>query len=345
MNYNKIIFIILGLLVASYITYESPGIVGTFIVSFSFAYLLQPLAKYISTKTYINYKFSSLLVFLGFLIILIALLIFLIPKIIIQLHYLLVKIPEYHKIIKNSFLPFLSDKIELYGGKSLNGKISEVISTITNDGTQYLISSMNSLWYYTLSFINIITLLSLFPVVLVFFLIDWPEITVTFKKFIKNIGLNAINDIWEEIDDLLIGFIKSILNIGAIMSILYIIAFSALGLELSVILGLFSGFAVIIPFIGTFLAFLTCFSLSILNNGFDFQQIWIILIFLSAQIFEGTYLTPKIIGNKIGMHPNTVIFAIFVSAHLFGFTGLLIAIPLAGVTKIIFKRFVLEKAN
>lgn len=342
MSYNKSIFLLLASLLGFYISYEVPGIVITFFVSFIFAYLLEPIVTYIDKKThYLGYKSSAIIVFVIFLIFLLTFFIFFIPKITSQLHLLFLKIPDYHAKIKSSFLPFISKKIELYGGKNLTAQFSKSIAAITNDASQHLINSMNSLWDYTLSFINLLSLVILFPVLLIFFLSDWHKVTTKIQKTISEVGLSPLNNVWEDIDKLLKGYVQSIFTLASVMCIIYMICFTIIDLDLSIILGLISGMAIIIPFLGTLSAYIMCVSLSLLSNGLHVEQVWISIIFACAQSFEGMYLSPKIIGNKIGMHPLVIIFSVFVASNILGFAGLFVAIPIAGILRILFRRFVL----
>jgi putative permease len=340
---NKKIFIAIAIFAFIYISIYSTGIVATFATALSFAYLLHPLARNISGITKINYKYAAILVSTFFITILVSFLVFFIPKLLNQMQQFVSRVPEYQVTLKETIIPHVSDVLKKYGGEQLSDQFMEFVNNSSVSLRKYLMASLNSIWTYTISIINIISLIFLFPIVLIFFLIDWPKFTDNFREFIKNIGLESINSICDEADDLIAGFIRSIFNVGAIMSIVYVIAFGAISLDYFLILGIFAGFAVIVPFIGPFIITSSCLLISFLNEGLSHQLLWIITIFAVVQTFEGSYLTPKIVGDRIGLHPNAIIFSVFVSTSIFGFVGLFIAIPVAGLVRIIFRKFVLEK--
>lgn len=341
-NLNKKIFILLTLLVSLYLTYRLTGLVITFMTSLAFAYLLQPVVKLIMNKTKLSYTMSAITVFILFITILISVVSFVLPKIITQFHYLITKLPEFQISLKQKILPSISERLEQYGGVTLSNKFELIVTSLTAKLSNYLLSFSDSIWDYTLSLINIITLTLLFPVMLMFFIKDWPQVTLKFRNFIDSIGLNSVNEIWEDVDDLLTSFVKSLLTICVIMSLVYVTSFTLIGFEFSVILGILSGFGIIIPFIGNFLTSTTSITISILTNGFDVQQLWLISIYVIAQSFETSFLTPKIIGDRIGLHPNAVIMSVFITANILGPIGLFIAIPIAGTLKIIFRKFVIN---
>ncbi len=338
---NRNILLAAFTLLFLYAAYHASSIFVTFFIALSFAYLLQSPVNFLVSKTGANYKLSAILIYIIFMVLVVAILSLLFPKFIAQIELLLLKIPLFKDEIQNKLVPLLQTKL-----KKLDPEVAEQIKKVFVDfGSSFgemLTYGLNKLWQYFRSTVDIVSMCLLLPILLVFFLKDWPEITMNFKSFIKKIGYGRVNEIWQEVDDLISGFVKGILYVGFIQTILYSCALSLIGFEFALIFGIISGVATIIPFIGPILASSSCLMMSLLIHGVDYQQILIMIIYGVIQVIDSSFLTPKIVGDKIGLHPTAIIFSVFVASHLIGAAGLLLAIPLAGLIKIVFNKFILK---
>ena len=341
MLYKKILLSI-SLFILFFISMKAPAIVMTFAASISVAYILQPIANYMSKISGFSFENSAIIIYTIFITILMGLLSLIIPKFLQQVYLIIVKIPEFHESFTKYALPQILEKLKLLGAEKYSQQLDLIGKNISSAMLSYVSGAANFIWQYTQSAINFVTMFLLFPIILFFFLKDWNQLTHNFKLFIKRIGFEAINDIWEEADDLIAGFIKSLLNVSLILCVIYTVGLSIIDFEFALIFGIISGFAVLIPFIGPFCALISCVMLSLLTVGIGPQQLWILLVFVFAQTLDSSYLTPKIVGDKIGLHPTAIIFSVFVGGKVLGIAGMLLAIPVAGMTKIIFKRFIFQ---
>lgn len=339
---NKNIFLLLIITSFIYLCYAVPSIIAIFFISLSFAYLLQPLAKKLSNKCHIDYVYGAVIIYSLFLVILISALSILIPQIISQIETLISKAPQFKEIIEKKIIPKVVEKALEYGGENIKENFKASITSYMDNIGNIAGYTANLLWSYALSTINIVSMCILFPILLFFFLKDWPVISRSFKNFISNIGLGTVNEIWKDLDDLLVGFIKALLNVGTILAILYWIGLKIIGFEFALIVAIVSGFAVVIPLIGPIIAISLSLSLSLLVHGLDTQQLWILSLYAILQILDNSYLSPKIIGDRIGLHPTVIIFSVFVSSEILGLAGLFLAIPIAGLIKILFRKFILS---
>ena len=126
-----------------------------------------------------------------------------------------------------------------------------------------------------------------------------------------------------------------------ILALLYIIGLEFIvKVPLGFLIGLFAGFASIVPYLGLILGILPALILAFLEYGDWLHPLGVILVFTVAQVAEGTLITPKVVGDKLGMHPVTVIFAILIWGELLGFIGILIAVPVTAVLIVAIKRIV-----
>ncbi|MDX1923770.1 MAG: AI-2E family transporter [Rickettsiaceae bacterium] len=337
-------FLAFSFCVFLYICMKATGIVGTFFTSFGVAYLLRPIADKIARGLGLQYYVAAIFVFVIFTSILLGLLIFLVPACASQLHGLIEKIPEFKLSIETKLLPSISRQLKWYIGNQGLSTLKSVIEDASTPNFEardmaFLIVG------YAISTINLLVMCLLFPVMLFFLLIDFPSTSKNVHSFFSKIGLKHLNTIIDEVDLLMSSFLKALFNVGAILAVFYSLFLSITGFEFAILFGIIFGFGAIIPFIGSTVTLLACMSVSILTHGISMQQFWILCIFSIAQVIDNSYLTPKLVGDRVGLHPAAIIFSVFVCSQLLGFAGLLLAVPIAGVVKIIFKKTILNHVH
>ena len=323
---GAILFTIFGIL------YAVSDILAPFVISFIFAYILQPAIKTNCNKFGIRRSTATIAVFTIFLSAFIILIVLVAPIIYNQFLVFIDKIPQY----KNNF-----DAIIESWSKQINN-IDPVIANKLSDSAQNLVNNILSLfsyfadhvWKYTLATINFFTVIALVPILLFYFLRDWPQIVRTVERLFPLKGKSKAGEIIFSINELLSAYVRGQLNICMILTVYYVIGLSIIGIDLALLLGIFSGFLIVIPFIGTVISFLLVLTSCYFSFGAGREFIYVLILFAVGHIIESYVLTPKIIGNKIGLHPVWVMFSVFAAANLFGLIGIFFALPAAGIIKI-----------
>lgn len=338
---QKKLLLLVGILAFGFIGYQMQNIFTTFFASFAIAYLLQPLAKRISKITKLPFWGGALIVYSAFMVIIISVFILIVPILIDQVDDLFFRIPEFQQSIQKKLIPLIESKSDRLFGRTFTNHIKNALESYFVGSSAFTSYTANFVLASVLSTFNLISMFLLFPVLLLFFLKDWDDIAKGFEYFIKKSGFNDIHFLLNELDEFISGFIRALLNIAAILGFYYILSLSIIGIEYALLLGILCGVATLVPFIGLIFSFSFCLSLSLLLHGVDEQQLWIILVFAAGQIVDASYLTPKIVGDRIGIHPAVIIFAVFSGNAILGAAGMFLAIPIAGVIKIIFKRVIL----
>lgn len=305
-----------------------------FFIAFIISYLLQPAIEFVASKFKLSNKISSIVVYLIFLSIFFTALTLLVPVIYGQVSTFVNNIPKYKDYFQAEILPPIMTKIYAVE-PNIADKIKDSLSNFINSIFTILSSIANNFWHYTLITINIFVLFLLIPIILFYFLRDWTKIIENMKSLLPLKSRHKILGILSSINSLLAAYIRGQLNICLMLSIYYSISFTVIGIDLALLLGILTGFLVIIPFIGTFISFLLTLTVGYLTFGATTKLFYIIAVYLIGNICESYILTPKIIGDKIGLHPLWIIFSIFACGSLFGFIGIFFAIPIAGVTKIL----------
>lgn len=360
------LFVIMALMM-SYV-----GTVMTiFLIALTISYLLYPLARKIVEHFHIRYRIAAVLtciMFDGLVIIFFATAI---PFGYEQISSFSQKVPTYatnissivHDAVTSLNKKTWFTNIENSFGRSSTPKIvtaeendenNDGKSTIriTNDYTSDLMTMLHDYMHdifseafdqmgnvvkYAASIAHIIGMCFIIPFLLFFFLCDWPEIIIMVESRISEIGYPVIKDILRDIDNLLSAYIRGVLIVCSILSIYYSIFLGIVGSDVALILGISSGFALLLPFLGPAMMFSATMIISYLDHGLSNQMILISLVYLGGQVFEGSFLTPRIIGKSVGIHPAIIMFSVLASAECFGIFSVIIAVPIAGITAILLK--------
>lgn len=330
---QKLFFWIILFTVIFGVTYLVSDVISPFFIAFIFAYILQPAIDSFSLKLKFSRPAVSVIVFAIFISIFTLIVLMLIPLIYDQISAFVSKVPEYRK--------YFQDMVDAAALRLSNvdpdaaNQLSEAASSTLNSMFSLLSGVANHLWGYTIATINLFTVIALVPIILYYFMRDWEQIVESINGLMPAHGKSKIREIFTSINDLISGYIRGQLNICLILCVYYTIGLSLIGLDLALLLGIMSGFFIIIPFIGALismaLAAISCY----ITFGFGSEIAYLALLYLIGHTIEGYILVPKIIGNKIGLHPVWIIFAVFAAGSLFGFIGVFFAIPIAGIIKVL----------
>ena len=202
-------------------------------------------------------------------------------------------------------------------------------------------SLLNKIVIKSLAFISIISLLIITPITAYHFLAEWNNIVATITSYIpKNRQIKA-KYLFTEIDNVLSGCLKGQLNVCVILGLFYGTLLFFSGLKYGFVIGLLTGLASFIPYFGMFFGFAVGLIMTIYQFGFSIPHLFLTsIIFMLGQFLEGNFITPKLVGDKIKLHPLWIIFALFCGGSLFGFYGLILALPMAGIVGVLVRFYI-----
>jgi putative permease len=277
-------------------------------------------------------------VFLLFISGFIVVLLLVIPIIYQEIAIFAKKIPEYQQTFSTLSASFF---VKLQSvDPAIADKISSSWQTFINSIFGIFSTFANHLWSYTVATINLVAIIALVPIILYYFLKDWTKMVSSLESVLPRKDKNKIREICLAINELLSAYIRGQLNICLMLAIYYIIGLSLIGVDLALLLGLISGFLIIIPFIGAFISFFMMLISGYLTFGSGIELLYISILFVIGHGAEAYIIAPKIIGNRIGMHPIWIIFSVFAGGTLFGFVGILFAVPIAGIIKVLIQHII-----
>jgi len=183
--------------------------------------------------------------------------------------------------------------------------------------------------------LGFISFMALMPIVAFYLLIDWARLGQKIDGLMPKKGAGKIKGSLGEIDPSLSGFIRGQLSVCFLLGLFYAIALSVMGLEYGFLVGVMAGVLSLIPYIGSLFGLVASVGLAFYQfGGWEYPAI-ALAIFIIGQLVEGNYLTPKLVGESVGLHPLWVIFALMAGGMLLGFLGMMIAVPVAAVIAVL----------
>jgi predicted PurR-regulated permease PerM len=184
----------------------------------------------------------------------------------------------------------------------------------------------------------LISVLVIMPVVTFYLICDWHEMVATLDGWVPPQHRATVHRLAGEIDAAISGFLRGQAGVCLIVGIYYVLALSLVGLNFGLLIGLTAGVLTFMPYVGAMAGLLIGTSVAVGQFWPQWTSIAAVVgIFLVGQFFEGNVLQPKLVGDHVGLHPVWLIFAMFAFGYLFGFVGLLIAVPLAAAIAVLFR--------
>ncbi|KRS17199.1 AI-2E family transporter [Roseovarius indicus] len=223
---------------------------------------------------------------------------------------------------------FLTDRFpEIVDNESvLRQSLQSVGETIQSKGGQLLESVLTS----AASVINVVVLLVIVPVVAFYLLYDWDRMVAEVDTLLPRDHAPVIRRLAREIDATLASFIRGMGTVCVILGTYYAVALMAVGLQFGLVVGAIAGLITFIPYVGALVGGALAIGLALFQFWGDWISIGLVAgIFMLGQVIEGNILTPKLVGDSVGLHPVWLIFALSVFGALFGFVGMLVAVPVA----------------
>ncbi|MBI1274731.1 AI-2E family transporter [bacterium] len=305
-----------------------PFVAGTLL-----AYLLDPWVDHLEKRRW--RRSSATAVVLGGVFTLFVLaMVLILPPLVEQLGNFVAALPEMVDKIRQLMdepLQQAMDKIRATGYVGVSKQLGTAISSQGTKIAAVMTEMVGGLWHSGLAFLNILSLLLITPLVAFYFLRDWDVMKAKLDELLPRRHADTVRRLMHESDYVLSGFIRGQMNVCLILGVYYALALTIAGLPYALLIGLVAGFLAFIPYIGTATGLLTGMAVAWFH-AHNWQYVAVVAcIFGAAQLVEGNFLTPRIVGEKVGLHPVWVMFGMLAGGALLGLVGVLIAVPTAAV--------------
>lgn len=323
-------FIITVAVISGVLLYLLGPILSPFLAGALLAYLTDPLADRLET---VGLKRTSavVVVFVVMTTILSLFVLLLVPKLSAQVQTLIKLIPAIADMFESKVFPaietYLGTQISFGGSES----IKQLITTHWEQTGSIMAQVASGLTKSGLAVMGWLTNLLLIPVVTFYLLRDWDVMMAKIGRLLPRNLEPTVTSWATECDEVLAAFIKGQLLVMLMLGAIYALGLWAIGVDLALLIGLIAGLASIVPYMGTIVGIAVAAIAAYIQFNEPSILLWVALVFGIGQMLEGMVLTPLLVGDKIGLHPVAVIFAIMAGGQLFGFVGVLIALPVAAV--------------
>lgn len=208
--------------------------------------------------------------------------------------------------------------------------IQKSLGDYVGQGAQLLASFVSSIWSGSQAVIGVISVLIVTPVVAFYILLDWDNMIARVDSWLPRDHAEAIRGIFRDIDAAIAGFVRGQATVCFLLGLFYGSSLTMLGVSFGFLIGLCTGLASFIPYVGSILGFVVTISVALVQSWPDWHlPVYVALVFGAGQILEGYVLSPRLVGGSVGLHPVWLMFALLAAGSLFGFIGLLVAVPVA----------------
>ncbi len=327
-------FLLALVLLSGWLFYLLAPILTPFFIAGLLAYLGDPLVDRLEALG-LSRTLSVVLVFFGMTLIMVLALLLLVPLLQQQIAQLIQVLPDYIAWISNNVVPWLEEKVgishEQLNLAALSAWISEHWSTAGGVAVNVLEYASRSGGMLLGWLANIV----LIPVVGFYLLRDWDNFVAGIDHLLPRKLEPDIAHIAREADEMLAAFLRGQLTVMVALGVIYGVGLALIGLKFALLIGLLAGLVSFVPYLG-FIVGVVVAGVAMLMQTHDIWQLLPVLaVFGVGQMIEGMLLTPLLVGDRIGLHPVAVIFAILAGGQLFGFVGVLLALPVAAVLAVI----------
>lgn len=329
----RLAFLVIASLVSCYFLFLVRGILTPFLLAAFLAYLLQPLV-YSLERRGIPHLLAIIFTYVCVLGAFTALGIFALPKLLDQLHDLLTAIPRYTQRTQE-FLDYLEGTSARYPPG-----VQEIIDDKLSAWFIFLTKSVNQAVDGLLKLIGYLPTLALVPFLSFYMLKDAEEIKRIFESILPASWRTDMMGLVRDTDDVLKCFIRCQLFVCLMVGVLCWLGYTLMGLPFAIILGVVAGVTDAIPFFGPLIGLVPALAVALLDS---WQMVlWTVLVAFIVQQIEANIISPKILGDGMGLHPIMVVFVLLAGGQLYGILGMLLALPVAAVLKVLI-RFIFLK--
>ncbi|MEX0694121.1 MAG: AI-2E family transporter [Rhodospirillales bacterium] len=338
---QRILVWLAALITAGLLLHLLSDVLMPFVVGITIAYFFDPVVDRLE-RMGMSRPTATALILLGFFITVCGIIVLIFPLLQNQIAAAIKLIPAMIDRMQALLAPLMEQIRADFTAEAVNN-LKEAAGEYAGTGFKWLSSVIARIWSGGLAVLNLLSLILITPLVAFYLLRDWDEIVEKVDGWLPRQSADTIRDQVRKIDQTLAGFVRGQASVCLVLAVIYAVGLSLAGLKAGLLIGIAAGMLAIIPFIGAAVSFLIGVGLAIAQFQSDWVSILIVAaVFLIGQTLESYFLTPKLVGGRVGLSPIWVIFAMLAGGSLFGLTGVLIALPVAAVSGVLV-RFALEQ--
>jgi predicted PurR-regulated permease PerM len=326
---RQIRFWVAGLIASLLLLYLLRAVLLPFVAGMGVAYFLDPVCDRLE-RLGCSRVWATTIVSACFIVVLALAILLILPTLQTQIVSFVEHLPEYFDRLLNRFLPELQRlgaRLGIASLADLRNQASGQIGAIVG----WVVGVVAGLVTSGVALANLLSLLFITPVVAFYLLRDWDQLKAEVDSLLPQRHAATIRAQLAEVDRTLAGFARGQATVCLVLAAFYGTGLSVIGVEFGLVVGLGIGLIAFIPYVGSITGFVVSVGIALAQFDTWLPVGLVVLLFACGQFLEGYVLTPRLVGDRVGLHPVWVIFALFAGGALFGFVGLLLAVPAAAV--------------
>ncbi|WP_246658751.1 AI-2E family transporter [Mesorhizobium sp. J18] len=314
--------------------YVFSAILLPFLAGMALAYFLDPVADRLERLGF-SRTAATVFILVAFVFVLALALTVMIPILARQLADFGARIPEYLSRLQGMVTNFDSEWFERVVGVDSTA-LKDGLNSLLAQGTGFIGQLFQSIWSSGAALVSVASLFIVTPVVAFYMLLDWDHMVAKVDSLVPRQHVETVRQLARDINASTAGFVRGQGTLCLILGTFYAIGLTLVGLNFGLLIGFFAGLISFIPYVGSLVGL-------VLSVGVAFFQFWpewywvvaVAAIFFLGQFIEGNILQPKLVGKSVGLHPVWLMFALVAFGYLFGFAGLLIAVPASAAVAVL----------
>ena len=310
--------------------YTVSAVLLPFIVGFALAYLFDPVADRME-RAHMPRWLASALITGASLLAVVALALVLVPLLQSQVVDFASRVPHYIDLVRSKAMELLDMLRARLSAEEMSAVRAKVGSIAGPDTLSLIGKTLGRVWGGGVALFNLLSLLFVTPIVAFYLLRDWDRVIATIDGWLPRRHADDVRAIAREIDSVLSGFIRGQFTVCLVLAAYYGTGLSVVGLDFGLVIGISTGLLTFIPIFGMLIGFAVGIGVALAQFGLALKVVFVAAVFLVGQLVEGNFLTPRLVGSRVGLHPVWTIFALLAGGAIAGFTGLLLAVPMAAV--------------
>lgn len=305
-----------------------------FIAGFVLAYFLDPVADWLERRG-LNRLVATLIIIVAAVLAVIVIVLLVVPILGDQALRLAQDLPALLKALIAKFDAWAPQTVKDLIAKS-GTDIQGSVGDIAGRAAGWIATLLSSVWSGGMALVNVLSLLVVTPIVAFYLLADWDRIVAKVDGWLPRDHVEEVRVIARDVNTAMAGFIRGQGTVCLLLGVFYALALSLAGLKFGLAIGLGAGLLSFIPYIGALIGGVMAIGVGLVQFWPDLGSIALIVgIFAAGQFIEGNFLSPKLVGGSIGLHPVWLMFALFAFGYVFGFVGLLLAVPMAAAAGVL----------
>ncbi len=333
---EQVRFWLIGVLLFGALLFILRDIMLPFVAGMAVAYFLDPAADKLE-EWGLTRTLATTVITIIFFVLLILFTLLLAPVIYDQMLGFASRVPSYLERLRETIRPFVQDTLLAAGietAEEVKGALAGYVQKLVTWAGKVL----QGVWSGGMALLNLISLVFITPIVAFYLLRDWDVLIERINGWLPRRRADDIRQIFRDVDGVLAGFARGQAIVCMILAIYYALALSLIGVEFGLVIGIVSGLISFVPFVGAAFGFIASIGVALVQFWPDYLPIaLVLLVYVVGQVAEGNFLTPRFVGSRVGLHPVWVVFGLLAGGALFGFVGILIAVPVAAVVGVLIR--------